>query len=1783
MSRKKKVFIVVYVIALLAIITLLLNKIIAAENSTKRSQGTNDTGTFVGIKLDGKETEATINPANIDVVDFGNTTEEAVLNWAKGEITWNLLIENDDVFCLDKTKRMLNRNNVENQYIRKVTSVDMVGHKEGVDFATVPISCTVWPENGSWRSASIIPPATYASLIFDWSKLAVRHQTQDDFGMDAAYVFAHRNEYTNKSDGTYTDAQHALWAVLKGENAASGVDSDVNDDNIQTLKTIKELNKQIEELNKQIEAINTNISNCEREINTRQNNIDECNDRIMQLEEEKRNASAYRQEEIQRQIESYETRILNYETQISNYEDQILGYETEIDNKKEEIRNKQDQIQEQRDLLANVSGANGLIIKAFAFKQYRDDFKVPSLVDSNGKYEFKYVKNGDYFITGPVSVNYTSLKTNAEEIVGQITSTILTGKNNSEQDVQLESGKDYDIVDENGEIINLSSESENESVISGNLDFYIRIKNDAVKRNEIRYITDFTMKFKYMNITADGYKIYDGGSGNDRVLKYYQWIRDWREVSFSDDCSIYCSECERERGIYCYDSSDRYANCPYCGKGNCYIYHSHDTEYQLKRNARHSSSAELQPIFICGNAEIFWEEYELNIKFKPDGGLPTFIDLGGKVWVDNPMDNGKVIDEADGIFNNGEWGRENVLVELFFFDKTPVKVGVKDVIADKRNTKLINGANGNYAVYTDSNGDYMFYGLPVDQNYYIQFTYDGQTYTITKYLAEDGDENKYKEDPNQEKYDNNSKVKGETDRQGFNNRFEKITYANIRTRGTGKASGTTTPLSYIFDTYKEEEASYIKSKIITTDKREDANYGETGTPKGPDKQTGKTIDPHKIQARTPESLKYPFEKNGEILIYSSEIKYTKLEGNALHYLRHINLGLKFRPRADFQLSTQLKAGATTIKDKEKVVIYPQSATKANLDKDMDFTRQEDEYIKQEISAADYNWAARFREIYGENGQEITGYVVDENKLHVYVLYRIAIKNQCEDANDYGVINEIIDYYDNRLERVQYNDLAISTRLFREAGIPVPIDAGESWIDGTNTEVKWTSSSTVGNYQMMKSTTPITIDKGNSETAIYLILKVKDNGAVLYQGGDENDKNDGMQNIAEIGSYSVYNNGVNVGKIDKDSAPGNATPGDRKTYEDDTDASPMFKLVINWTPKEIEGTVWDDSTDYGNVDGTLESAERRFSGVEGVTVKLVEHIIQEDGSVKEVERPGLEIRNNQIYVDPEQSVITGKYGKYSFYVEGGNYSLKFVYGDQEMLRTNKTHNAQDYQALNYSDYKALSSGEVNGYNQSDKLKAFATNEDLVKGVKNFLVVGQEGENSDLDWWNTNWNIGAIFGPTGIGSQSKKENEGVISTSNSVSSVRDKAEIRADIIENTQNLTYYNASKLDELNGTGGVSLNTARFLSGENTSEPRHTYTSDGNYTYMEAVSDIITIASNDLITEPNVINLGLKQRPTASRKLEKRVDRIILTASDGTVLVDTDDNTKQSGLAKIDDIQQTFINLEPGLMDGALLDIYYTLTVTNDSGANDCLQNYVYVRGNVRTGHLQNNDHEVMENLGFFLGGYGLTTPLPIKAEIFDYVNINLEYRADDNKYEKGEIWDRVYEESGNTGNSVNRIEDGWLSESAGDGIERSVKKVSKVLQTNTDKVVSKYKGDRVSGDATDGLLAGESVNIPIHLGITLSEDTSKMNLMDYDFSNCAELVKITTTAGRRDYETIPGDYVPYDTSEANKKQQDAFLTGSTLITPPLGEGRFYYVITIVSASIILVGIVLIKKKVLKK
>lgn len=520
-----------------------------------------------------------------------------------------------------------------------------------------------------------------------------------------------------------------------------------------------------------------------------------------------------------------------------------------------------------------------------------------------------------------------------------------------------------------------------------------------------------------------------------------------------------------------------------------------------------------------------------------------------------------------------------------------------------------------------------------------------------------------------------------------------------------------------------------------------------------------------------------------------------------------------------------------------------------------------------------------------------------------------------------------------------------------------------------------------------------------------------------------------------------------------------------------------------------------------------------NGIENVTVKLIEYIIKDNGEVVEIERPGLVLKNNKILVNRKQSIKTDGNGEYTFNVEGGNYAIKFIYGNTEMLcddYANKKYNGQDYQATTYTSFSDI--GE----------NAYKTVKDLKNGITNKLVIDEldiisqkVGVQADVqaEWETEEWG------------KDKRNN---------ASTARDNATIRAKVIKSANELTYDNASKLNELNVVDenkSVSSNeVAEYLSGKNNVNAE-------NYTYMEAISDIIVIASNDLVKTEKVMNLGLKERPKASIKLEKKVTRIVLTANDGTVLIDTKDTTKQSNLQKLNDIQTTYMSMDSILMDGATIDIDYKLTVRNDATEDDCLANYVYI----------NSDKDIF-------GLENLNDKLSVKATIFDYVSINLEYRADDNKQTS---WSKVYDGDSKPSNVDYII----LADSVLETLPRTEKVVSKVLSTSS-----------------DDLLSQESQEFDIHLGMTLAENTSNTDL-DFIFSNSAEVVKINSQAGRRDYDTIPGNYVPYNEPD----EDDCAKTGTTAITPPFGQDGIYYVIAIISAGIIITGIILIKKKVLGK
>lgn len=1135
----------------------------------------------------------------------------------------------------------------------------------------------------------------------------------------------------------------------------------------------------------------------------------------------------------------------------------------------------------------------------------------------------------------------------------------------------------------------------------------------------------------------------------------------------------------------------------------------------------------------------------------PDTGItgspshPTYVDIGGKVWVDAE-------DTKEGTGNNSEYNegkdytRENVKVTLY--DESGNVVG-KDLVADYARNDFEN------PTWTDKNGNYTFKQLSIDHKYYVEFTYDGMTYETVDFLK-GKDLKSYMNDPNNTQYNNLSKAAEKSEeRDKFNSRFEEIQgNGSIKNNHTEGKTNKGAILNYKSDNFNVNGSTMFQSRLLTTTKEDDVEKlwsdGSNGRESGVARKASdhpryrnsySENETYEMSVNTKDSgiATFPFGEK-EYIIFNAD----KGLVNEFNYLQHIDLGLKRRPTADLRLAVDIKAGGTAIKDKTKLVTFKSNLTEDKMVATVD-GEQVQEFIDdtklksytegtivQDIAGTDYYWYTNLNGIYGTNNP-YSG-TEKQDSLNVYVLYKIIIGNQSELSNANATVTSLVDYYSQGLTLpTETGDQEKINKIFGAYGA----NGSYSWVDG-GSAVTWGNPTTINGYNNEKynkieaNGLNLEIGESGATKAIYLVLKVKENNKLL----DTNE----LKNITEIASYKIHDGSKALGLVDRDSAPYNANPGEKDKYEDDTDDAPVFKLSVKYEPKLIKGNVWED---LGNGD--------KSNKIKDVKVELIEYAYKNGNIVAEVVRPGLTKNGNVIGVKTSTNDRTDELGNYEFLVEGGNYAVRFTYGDKTMLETNKKYNAQDYQASK-EIYKPLSKIYTTDHNM-----AVATTADLITHLSGQGLVKLDEEldvkNTTQQPWETkNWND---------------------SPNNEDSNARDLAELRAKVIEKAIDLTNENATMLNTLNGEGGYGTgNVPEGLT---------------DYTYMEAISDIVIMESNDLAQIPKTVNLALKERPEASMKLEKEVSRIVVRTNDQVALIDTNDLSKMTNVQQLRDIQDTFINMDAISMDGATIDIDYTIKVTNDTESeNDKLINYQYLtdgrQNSPATGGFIVDRGENFDSLcntlkGYFKEEITVNSELPVRSNvIYDYVNINLEFRADDNKDEsRSEVdnarWEKVYDEDVKIGESyLNNIEEGWLTAGVIAGLNReNPRKVSKVIQTK----------DWVNKN----LRKGEKYTIPVHLGITLAENT----VGDFDdaftYSNCAEIIQVYSGAGRRDYKTVPGNYVPYNTSEANNKEEDAQLTGTSVITPPLGEGRIYYVIAIVSATIVIAGIIIIKKKVLKK
>lgn len=386
--------------------------------------------------------------------------------------------------------------------------------------------------------------------------------------------------------------------------------------------------------------------------------------------------------------------------------------------------------------------------------------------------------------------------------------------------------------------------------------------------------------------------------------------------------------------------------------------------------------------------------------------------------------------------------------------------------------------------------------------------------------------------------------------------------------------------------------------------------------------------------------------------------------NKSHYAFNINCGLSKR-FFDLSLGTDVKDATVTINGNQTTYTYNQildgkldeALNRPSSDKNIDYNLY--------LAYSDYNYRIADYKVPGEgaienkydeealNKEQIESAKKD-SELEVYVTYRIELKNQSTQ-------------HDAKVNLVEYH-----------------FDDKYAFLQEKNKNIKLTEGTNLENRVLMIDTSDLQINGGETKS-LDLTFKVLPDGK-----GNKCVLGEDYLNQAEIVSYTTGG-----GLVDEDSAPGNAFLEENKVrYEDDTDEANGIQINIKENKvRSISGKVFN--TNGNNVSDVI---VQLIELVE-INNKQYEYIWQEtvagSNTVKTTDRNGYPGKSYSFKVDD-----MNKAGEYKF-TQGiipGNYIVRFIYGDgtyfdesieskdatEESKNNIKTYNGEDYKST-YVDY------------------------------------------------------------------------------------------------------------------------------------------------------------------------------------------------------------------------------------------------------------------------------------------------------------------------------------------------------------------------------------------------------------------------------------------------------------------------------------------------------------------
>lgn len=412
-------------------------------------------------------------------------------------------------------------------------------------------------------------------------------------------------------------------------------------------------------------------------------------------------------------------------------------------------------------------------------------------------------------------------------------------------------------------------------------------------------------------------------------------------------------------------------------------------------------------------------------------------------------------------------------------------------------------------------------------------------------------------------------------------------------------------------------------------------------------------------------------------------------------IENINLVVKERAQPDLALTKDIYSAKVTVNGYEHTYMYNQKF----VDKD----QNEDEFNVDVKFGEKFGNKSFTRAIYPSDVKE-----TQDKDFSVKVVYKITLKN--ESGVLYSKINSLVDYFDARYT------------IEEKGSIGTGYENGEIK-DEIN--YKLDKSYQDAKYRKLIIDCNTKINPNESNRNIYVEYTLTRNGVkdILFdENWDEKTNIEGLENIVEINSYSTYSDKdftKSYAGIDSDSNPGSTIPGNKDTYEDDTDYAPGLILEVA-NPREIKGTVFEDNavdpTEGGTNrerlgNGQFDKEEKTISGVKVGLYSIDDFIEEEDrsGNVTNIKLEEDAVSVGTTTYEGDNKDSTGKDGTFTIkdFVPG-EYRIVYTWGDDK-------YTIEDYKSTIWtSDNKNEKDGNPNTWYRvntdkrySDALDNYAT--------------------------------------------------------------------------------------------------------------------------------------------------------------------------------------------------------------------------------------------------------------------------------------------------------------------------------------------------------------------------------------------------------------------------------------------------------------------------------------------